>query len=192
MAVILDENKALLVTWTTYGSWLPGDDRGFVSNRVTRVGTYERKRNALGELPYAGDERTRAIAQGQQKWTTTFLTPENAWCVAQSLCELANKRGWLIPRASIMRQHVHVVVIQCPDDGPAVRRVLKGVTQSDLCKHEGKQRRWWTHRGSNRYVKGAEAIEAAIKYVAEQEYKLAEVVAGKPYRCRKKRIIRKR
>lgn len=183
MAVILDENKALLITWTTYGTWLPGDERGFVSNRVTRFGTYERKRNALGELPFAGDERTLAIARGEQKFETTFLTPQQAWWTAQSLAKLARERGWFIPRAAIMRQHIHVVVMHCPDDGPAVRRVLKGVTQADLCKKIGKAKRWWTLRGSNRYVKGAEAIEAAIQYVAEQEYKLAEVVAGRPCRC---------
>ena len=64
-----------------------------------------------------------------------------------------------------------------------VRRVLKGVTQTDLCRDRGEWKKWWTQRGSDRYLNGAEAIEAAIHYVAEQAYKLAEVIDGIPYRC---------
>lgn len=180
--VVFDENKALLITWTCYGTWLPGDARGFVSNKVTSFGAYERKRNQVGEWPHPGDERIRGFALSHQKWDTAILTPDDAFCVAESLCELAENRHWRIRRAAIMRQHVHVVVSNCPDDGPAVRRVLKGVTQADLCRALGESSKRWTQRGSDRYLNGSEAIEAAINYVAEQEFKLAEVIDGVAYR----------
>ena len=75
-----------------------------------------------------------------------------------------------------MADHVHVVIMQCPDDGKAVRRLLKGNTQASLSEDLGRSWRWWTAGGSDRYKHGTRAIEAAIIYVAEQEYKLAEIV----------------
>jgi REP element-mobilizing transposase RayT len=180
---VFDENKALLITWTCYGTWLPGDDRGSVSNKVNEYSAYERKQNQVGELPLAGDERTRGFARSHQKWDTEELTVDDAACVAQSLCTLADERNWTIHRAAIMRHHVHAVVANCPDDGPMVRRVLKGVTQADVCRERGQSQKLWTQRGSDRYLNGAEAIEAAIQYVAEQAYKFAEVIDGIPYCC---------
>ena len=82
-----------------------------------------------------------------------------------------------------MGNHVHVVVQGCPDDGPAVRRVLKGNTQAALTKNHGSPRVWWTARGSDRYKHGQCAIDTAINYVANQEHKLAEVVDMQPRAC---------
>lgn len=183
MTVILDENKAIFVTWTCYGTWLPGDLRGFVSNKLRGDGSFDRKRNAPGTEPHADDPYTHSVASGLQQWAPVVLTPALALRAAHALCELARKRNWMVLRAAIMANHVHVVVANCPDDGPAVRRVLKGVTSADLSKAERKPFRWWTAGGSNRYLNGTEAIEAGIKYVAEQEYKLAEVIDGVAYSC---------
>ena len=96
--------------------------------------------------------------------------------MAGSLVQLANARGWRILQAAIMTNHVHVVVMACPDDGPTVRRVLKGVTQAALSKFNGQPRRWWTEDGSDRYKNDHPAIDAAIGYVAKQEGRMAGVV----------------
>ena len=88
----------------------------------------------------------------------------------------AVKRGWLILRRAIMANHVRVVVAECPDDGPAVRRVLKGVSQAALSGATEQPRTWWTAAGSDRYKHGHTAVEAAINYVAEQEYVLVHIV----------------
>jgi hypothetical protein len=183
MAVILDENKAILVTWTCYGTWLPGDKRGFVSNKLRGDGSFDQKRNIAGTEPHADDSYTRSVASKLQEWPTVMLTGEQAVAVAASLCELAHKRNWIIHRAAVMANHVHVVVANCPDDGPAVRRVLKGVTSADMSKFLGRGFRLWTAGGSNRYLNGTESIDAAITYVADQEYKLAEVIQGVAYSC---------
>jgi REP element-mobilizing transposase RayT len=104
------------------------------------------------------------------------LTPTQAQRAAESLIAAARERGWHILRAAVMANHIHLVICDCPDDGPAVRRVLKGVSQSKLNKAEGRFQRWWTAGGSVRYKHGHAAIDAAVDYVAKQEYKLAEIV----------------
>jgi hypothetical protein len=39
---------ALLLTWTCYGTWLPGDARGYVSNTRSNHGGFEPLQNAPG------------------------------------------------------------------------------------------------------------------------------------------------
>lgn len=75
-----------------------------------------------------------------------------------------------------MANHVHAVVTECPDNGPAVRRVLNGVSQAALSGAAEKPRTWWTSGGSDRYKHGRAAVEAAINYVAEQERVLVQIV----------------
>jgi REP element-mobilizing transposase RayT len=104
------------------------------------------------------------------------LSREQALAAAESLVEAARKRSWRILRAAIMANHVHVVISECPDDGPAVRRILKGTSQAKLSDHARKNLRWWTRGGSNRYLHSDAAILGAIQYVAEQEYKLVEII----------------
>ena len=75
-----------------------------------------------------------------------------------------------------MSRHVHVVVSDCPNDGPQVRRVLKGTTQAALSRLMAASRRWWTIGGSNRYLNGEASIATAVQYVAAQERILASIV----------------
>jgi hypothetical protein len=57
-----------------------------------------------------------------------------------------------------------------------VRRILKGTSQAALRDLAGKNSRWWTAGGSDRYKNDIDAIEAAIAYVANQQGILAEIV----------------
>ncbi len=110
-------------------------------------------------------------------YPTVWLIREQATCVATALIAAASgkNRDWYILRAAVMTNHAHVVITNCPDDGPAVRRVLKGVTQAALSKQLGHPRQWWTEGGSDRYKHGDEAIEAAVNYDATQPGMLAGV-----------------
>jgi REP element-mobilizing transposase RayT len=127
--------------------------------------------------PYTADDNyTRERARALQKSDTVYLSPALALVAAQALVDAAKERGWRIVQGAIMANHVHVVVQDCPDDGPAVRRVLKGTSQNALSRHVGKSQRWWTSGGSDRYKHDERAIRAAIDYVARQPYMLARIV----------------
>jgi REP element-mobilizing transposase RayT len=165
---------ALLETWTCYGQWLPGDPRGYVSNTLTDEG-YRPKRNERGTPIDRNDVTTYERAKQLQEHPTVWLTPTQAACVARSAIAAAVDRDWLILRGAVMSNHVHMLVANCPDDGPAARRVLKGVTQAALNKLVGHPASWWTRGGSDRYKHGAQTIETAIRYVANQERMLAAV-----------------
>ena len=171
-----DDYFALLITWTCYGTWLPGDRRGFVSN-IRRVdGKYDPKHNLIG-TPYTADHApTREHAKAIQKFPTATLDRSLAHVVAQSLIESCAARNWRVLRAAIMWNHVHVVVCNCPDNGPEVWRILKGVSQNAISQFLGKPRRSWSAGGSDRYLHGERAITTAVQYVANQPDILAEII----------------
>ncbi len=169
---------ALLETWTTYGTWPPGDARGYVGHTIQAPGVWEGRENAP-DTPYAADhERTRAIAASSLKDTTVWLMPEQAEVVAHELIDSSHRRGWSIGCAAIMANHVHVVIFDTPPDGPTVRRILKGTTQAALSKYHGSPRRWWTAGGSDRYKNDDSAIETALRYVENQRGILVEIRDG--------------
>jgi REP element-mobilizing transposase RayT len=177
-----DNPFALLLTWTCYGTWLPGDRRGYVSNTLRHGGGFVPKLNRPG-MPYAVDDPyTRQRAAELQKGSTVCLAYDDARCAAESFVQASSERGWRVLRGAVMANHVHLVVAECPDDGPAVRRVLKGVSQAALSRRRGRPRRWWTHGGSDRYLHSERAILAACRYVAEQEGMLVGIVDGKVHR----------
>jgi len=171
---------ALHLTWTCYGNWLPGDARGYVSNTLQNDRTYREKEN-VPQSAYTADnpdtlERSRRLMED----SPVRLTAKQSRIVVDTLIQAAAKRGWHIGRAAVMSNHVHVVIWNCPNNGPDVRRVLKGVTQAALSDHHGSSRRWWTAGGSDRYKNDSEAVHAALEYVMNQEWKLAEIVDMKP------------
>ncbi len=167
---------ALLITWTCYGTWLPGDRRGFVSNAVQPGRGWLPKLNTPG-TPYRADEPAAyRLARQLQRRASVRLDVAEARRVATALRESAERRGWRILRAAVMAKHVHVVVAECPPDASVVRRALKGVSQAALNRLAGAPKRWWTAGGSDRYLNDESSIDAAVAYVANQRGILAEIV----------------
>jgi REP element-mobilizing transposase RayT len=170
-----DRPFALHITWTCYGNWLPGDARGHVSNTLFPKGGHLTKQNTPG-TPYSeGASYTHEHARSLQAYPTVLLNREQALYVANSLVKVAQSREWYILQAAIMANHIHVVIAHCPNDGPAVRRVLKGNTQAALSEQCGHSCRWFTAGGSDRYKNDQRAIDAAVQYVADQEGMLAGI-----------------
>ncbi len=167
---------ALLITWTCYGTWLPGDERGYVSNTRVPTGGYLPRENTPG-TPYTRDDAyTRQRARALQKQPSVFLSASEASCAAEALIEAARRNGWRILRGAVMANHIHLVITDCPDHGPTVRRILKGNSHAALSAATGRRQRWWTAGGSNRYKHGRNAIEAAVRYVSEQPGMLVQII----------------
>ena len=179
----MDDFLGLLETWTTYGTWLPGDERGHVSDLVDDLGKRQAGETTPG-LPYMpADSATRERAIKLLKHPPVYLDRKMARVVAEELVKAARKRGWRILCAALMPNHVHVVVTDCPNDGPAVRRILKGTTQAALTKHVGKAQTWWTEGGSDRYKNDSAALDASVRYVADQLGKLVEIIDMEVVNC---------
>jgi len=163
-----------LLTWTTYGTWLPGDERGFVGRVPDEQGGHV-IHNLPGE-PYDADEpRLQREALRQRKGTPVKLTREQAGVCVEAFGEVCVKYGVSIDAGAVMANHVHLVVTSDESEGPRLLNLFKGVSSRRLGQRFGKQASgsWWTTGGSRRLLRDERAFENAVNYVRNQGHMLA-------------------
>ena len=165
-----------LFTSTTYGNWLPGDRRGFISNVRDGPGP-EVRHNRPGEAIDADMPGLERSARAALKCPPIFLVQEQAETVLKQFLETCGYRGWFLHAASVMANHFHAVVGVDGDPDPSdVLGDLKGYASRALNQRWGKPASgtWWTEGGSKRKVRD---LAAAIEYVRNQPHALAVYVA---------------
>lgn len=169
-----------LLTWTTYGTWLPGDARGFVSD--VRDGPGPEVRHNTPGTPYdADDARVRQRALDHMVGQPVWLTAEQAQPLADQFRETAAFRKWQLLAIAIMANHIHLVVGVPGDPDPA--KLLHdfksyGTRALKARGYEPAGARWWTESGSRRKLPDERALRAAVKYVHQQERALYVWIAG--------------
>lgn len=161
-----------LLTWTTYGTWLPGDDRGFVS--PVRANSDERwkRHNEVGTAYSHSMPGLKKAAQSRLKCPPIYLNIEQAQIAFDQFRETAVYRGWQLEAVAIMSNHTHVVVSLVADVDPDVLlRDFKSYTSRALNVRWEKPASgtWWTESGSKRKKSNHRAVENAIRYVSRQE-----------------------
>src|SRR6266851_8360191 len=158
------------LTWTTYGTWLPGDERGFVSN--VRDGPGPEVRHNIPDTPYDRDlPGLRNSARAALKCSPIYLVLAQAQPLLEQLQETAQHREWLLLAVGIMANHLHVVLGVPGDPDPSdLLRDLKAYGSRALNKKYGKPASgtWWTESGSKRKLPNETAVRAAVQYVRDQ------------------------
>jgi REP element-mobilizing transposase RayT len=161
-----------LLTWTTYGNWLPGDQRGFVSEVREEDG--EKVIHNAPQTPCDADlPGLQAYAASIMTEEVVFLDMAQAKALAEQLRETADHRGWRLLALAVMANHVHVV-FGVPGD-PDPEKLLgdfKAWGTRRLNRVSGRREHWWTQGGSKRRKKTAAALRAAIVYVRDQAHAL--------------------
>lgn len=104
-----------LLTWTCYGNWLPGDERGFVSRvRDSRPGEpyhpNRREHDAPGEDYDAGMAGLWQSARERLKGDPIRLSRDQARALLDQFHQTAAYRCWELHAAAVMANHVHIVV----------------------------------------------------------------------------------
>ncbi len=156
----MDEPLAYYLTWTTYGTWLPGDERGWVA----RPGEFR-----------TPDPKRKEAALCLMTESALTLDAEQRRRVEDTLADHCRIRGWHLHAANCRTQHVHVIVT-APQRDPAVvldqfkawcTRRLKELERSRRSTERAPRQKWWTQGGSKRWLNDAQSLEAAIQYVLE-------------------------
>jgi REP element-mobilizing transposase RayT len=164
-----------LLTSTTYGTWLPGDKRGFVS--TVKDGPGPRVRHDVPGTEYDRDvEGLNRSARELLKCLPILLTAEQALAVLEQFHETATFRRWNLYAGAVMANHFHLVVA-APDEvhSTILMRDFKSYASRALNRRWQKpgSGTWWTESGSRRSLPDEQAIEAAIEYVRRQSAPLA-------------------
>jgi len=143
----------MLITWTTYGTWLPGDARGW-------------RRQAGGiQLPRPLLEQW---CQSQMKGEAVLLEPHDRLTVEDACREHCQVRSWPLLAVNARTNHVHLVL--AADVKPQkVRDQLKAnctrcLRAQSIPLHV---ERTWTRGGDCEILDGDVEVEAAVLYVTE-------------------------
>lgn len=163
------ENRHWFLTWTTYGSWVPGDPRGSTS----ATHSLDRKielHNRPGTLPAPPNEALERYAHEIRKHPVVILDRHMAAIIDEQLRDTAAWRGWKVLILAIMVTHVHVVIRVSGDPRPSqLLKDLKSYASRRLNRHEPRRcGRWWTDSGSARFLEDEIGLVNAIAYVRNQ------------------------
>ena len=161
------EPLAYFLTWPTYGTWLPGDQRGWIHHRRGF------------QLP---DPITKMEAKARMSDDACRLNSDDRRVVELTIAAHCQFRNWTLHAVNCRSNHLHVVVSagQHPDK---VREELKAWCtrklksfhrermSQELCETAELRSRWWAERGSKRYINDVDSLEAAIRYVRDAQDK---------------------
>ncbi len=152
---------AYLLTWTTYGTWLHGDERGSVDDSHNIPGA-----------DYAPPDPPRHAARvASQNTPCVALDAAARRVVGQAVADHCRLRCWELIALNVRTNHVHAVV-HCGDERPEVAvgqlkswatRRLRATGMFDAAA------RVWTRQASTRYLWDAESVRHAGIYVVEQQ-----------------------
>jgi REP element-mobilizing transposase RayT len=165
-------NRCWLITSTTYATWLPGDERGFVSPVESDSGP--RVRHNVYGTPYdAYVPPLRASAQNLMKGPPVYLLEEQALVIRDQFLETVQFRGWELHATSIMANHVHAVV-EAAGEVPSTKILgdLKSYASRALNRRWARpiSGTWWTESGSRRPLRDEFARVGAVLYVVTRQH----------------------
>jgi len=159
---------AWLLTWTTYGTWLPGDGRGYVSRSPRESGDHALRNQPATDYDAAQGD-IESAARERQSGDPILLTQEQAVWVSISLADAATRHNIALNALSIMPDHVHLLC-QSDCDGSELLQLFKGNSAHALSQRFPlkESQRWWTKSGSKRYIRKGDDPFAAVDYVCDR------------------------
>lgn len=158
----MDDPLGYFLTWVTYGTWLPGDARGWVEYRHGwRLPDPVREREAAAKMI---EDACRLSAEQRDE-------------VERQIAETCLHRGWHLHAVNCRSNHVHVVVSAGDTSPKTIRASLKAWATRRLKKHaacladasgyDAGRENWWAERGSTRFLYDVSSLDAAVLYVTE-------------------------
>ena len=151
-----DAPLALFITWTIYGTFLPGDARWW------------HKRNQGEQLP---QPKLAQWHRDRLKHPILLLQERDRATVENAIEEISNFRGWKLWAKSARSNHVHLVVTAVARTPKLVRDQIKAKCTRELrVKNKSfLNRDVWTAGGDIEFLDADSEIDSCVKYVAEAQ-----------------------
>ena len=144
---------AFFITWATYGTWLPGDERGW---------TEYHHGWQLPKLPLAL-ECTARMSEA-----SCVLSPAERVIVEKQIAQTCSFRGWILHAVNCRSNHLHVVVATGDARPKKIRRDLKAWCARRLKEFAAHNRQhWWAERGSIRWIWNTMSLATVIEYATD-------------------------
>jgi hypothetical protein len=153
-AIVRPEPLAYFLTWTTYGSWLPGDARGWTDSR--------------GVIRQPNARLVRAARRLARKPVVVF-DAHGRKIVEQVIGEHCLFRRWLLHAVSCRTMHVHAVVSAAETSPDTVLAGLKARCARKLSEMFAGDGPWWAKGGSRRRLYDLRGLQTVVAYVLEAQ-----------------------
>jgi REP element-mobilizing transposase RayT len=137
-----------MITFTTYGTWLQGDERRFVKDGIT----------------YAANQSLADLNKQNLSKSPVRFSKNHRTIVAKAVFEKADKLNQKILALAVCSNHVHIVVDYAPIPIGKIVRYYKNAAQVALRK-VGLTGRVWTKGFDKRYCFDEQALKSRIDYV---------------------------
>ena len=143
---------AFMATWTTYGTWLQGDNRGYVKNGTIRDGNPELEKSNKELLIHE-----------------IITIPKNLRKTVQdAIIKEAQEIGYKVYAIAVCGNHVHIIVDNIDVAiGYSVGRFKKAATKT--LRKCGFDNKVWTKGFDKRYCYHQHELETKIKYVNQHK-----------------------
>jgi REP element-mobilizing transposase RayT len=149
-----------LITWTCYGQWLHGTERGSVDPE-----------HNVPDTPFLPTDPDREASEREHMTQPAYeMDAPRRRVVLTAIRDVCLHRGWTLHAAHVRARHVHVVVsgMQTPermmnDFKAYVSRAL------NAAGFDTPTRKRWTRHGSTKYINDESYLAAAVNYVLEEQ-----------------------
>lgn len=155
------DHPVYFLTWTTYGSWLPGDERGWVN-----------RESASPTAPVQeADLERHELAESRMSSEAVLLNNEQRSLVEDTIRDVCDHRGWTQYAVNARTNHVHSVLLATDREPEIVMNSLKSWCSRRLNESWGTKRNkpWWTRHGSTRWLNAVAEFERTVDYVLNQQ-----------------------
>ena len=152
------EPLAYFITFRPYGTWLPGDARGWMVRG--------------GAEPCEGAPTVAARAAQRLRYPVVRLSPAWRDVVRAAVVETCAHRGWPVHALVVEPEHLHVVVSAAGVAPEKVLMDLKAWATRGLRArgHLRDHPHPWAEHGSTRYLFDPESVQRAVSYVLDAHH----------------------
>ncbi len=143
---------AYMLTWTTYGTWLQGDERGYVKDGKT-----------LHANPRLNTSNYNAL-----KRKPVFLSDNQRFVVKNGICQEASRVDQRIYALTVQYNHIHLILGRTGDTiESAAHRYKRAATY--VLRKMGIEGKIWTKGYDKRYCYKQNDLNARIEYVLRHD-----------------------
>lgn len=147
-------------TWTTYATWLPGDDRG----------STDHARDGRNAKPLRANRAIENHMQSLLKSEPVLLDEAARVVVDKAIRDLAEEKGWSVHALNVRTNHVHLVLRASVTPEQAMTACKARATRDlRIAGLFDQDRKIWTRHGSTRNLHTEQSIHRAVLYAMTQQ-----------------------
>jgi REP element-mobilizing transposase RayT len=153
---------AYLITFTTYGTWLHGDERASV----------DKKHNRFGEEFLPNNPGLNIKEESNLKNPSIKLDALCREIVLQAILDVCKFRSWYAHSAHVRSNHIHIVVSGQEEPEKMMSDFKRYATKAIKKTGNILANKYWTRHGSTKYIWTEEKLHSAIEYVKTGQGKI--------------------